>query len=124
MKAIDAAELSAYLDDELDPTRRAEVEQALASDAALRAEFEQLRSHDAAWAAAASSAISEPAKYTSSFAIDFRIVIGIVLLLALRFLPKLDDLVFWGIVIHAIMLVVVLTSIVRMIRTDALATEK
>ncbi len=124
MKAIDAAELSAYLDGELDPPRRAEVEKALASDAALRAEFEQLRLHYAVWAAAASSAISEPAKHTSSFAIDFRIIIGIVLLLALRFLPKLGDLVFWGIVIHAVALVVVLTSIARMIRMDALAMER
>ena len=58
MKPVEPAELSGYLDGELDVARTAEVRELLSRDAALLAQFEALRATDANWRAAASTSVS------------------------------------------------------------------
>lgn len=127
MNPIDPAELSAFLDGELEAARAKDVESAIASDPALRMEFERLQKADAGWAAAARSAISQPtvflASRTTVSSFYVRIAIGAVVLLALRILPKLNDAVAWGAALHSIVLIALLTWVIRSSLRDDVAGD-
>jgi anti-sigma factor RsiW len=123
MKAIDPAELSAYIDGELADSRVEEIGKALASDPAVREEYEQLRALDSAWRFAARSAVARPSFRPATTKRDMRVGLAIVLLLAVRFLPKLGDFFLWAIVLHAGMLLIALAVIIRIVRMDALAAS-
>lgn len=60
MKPVQAEELSALLDGELEPGRAREVEMQIAADPALRAEFEAMSEADAIWRASAGAAAFSP----------------------------------------------------------------
>ena len=124
MKPVEPAELSGYLDGELDVARTAEVRELLSRDAALLAQFEALRATDANWRAAAASAafvprlqLPAPRARATSWA---RIAALALALIALRVLPKLGGPMVWGIALHAVALAIALVWIVRMIRSSAL----
>lgn len=117
MKPIDESELSAYLDDELDPKRTAQVRAALADDEKLAAQLDAFRAVDEAWREAA---------VTARFAPDVRLVratafweswkgIAVLstLLVALRWLPSVTGLLEWGLAIHAAALALVLVWTAR-----------
>ena len=122
MNAIDPAELSAYLDGELDAGRAAEIENAIAGDSTLQAEFERLQALDVEWTVAARTAMSPPLQRTVIARFDAKVCIGIVLLIALRFLPKGDALFFWSILLHAAVFTAVLVWVVRVARSDGPVT--
>jgi len=123
MNPIDPAELSAFLDGELEAARAKEVASAIASDPALRTEFERLRKADTGWSAAARSAISRPtiflASRTTFSSFYMRVVTGAMVLLSLRILPKLNDAVAWGFVLHSIVLIALLTWVIRTTHRDS-----
>lgn len=122
MRPIESAELSAYLDGELDAARAQDVVIALAGDAKLRAELEQLKKQDAAWASAASTAISQPklrlVPEEAKSSARARIVVITMVLVAVRLFPKMEDLFLLGIVLHCAVLVAALAWIVRVMRDD------
>ena len=121
MNAIDPVELSAYLDGEVSAARAAEIRRALATDATLRAQFDRLKALDGKWRAAANSTAAKPVEAIVSPKTDSRFVAALVLLLALRFLPKLGDVVVAAVVLHALVLIIVLAVIVRVARMDAMS---
>jgi anti-sigma factor RsiW len=123
MNAIDPAELSAYLDGEVSVARAAEIRRALATDATLRAQFDRLKSLDGEWTAVADSAVAKPVERVVSLRMDLRFVVALVLLLALRFLPKLGDLVVAAVVLHALVLIILLAVIVRVVRMDVISNS-
>src|SRR5690606_35931446 len=100
MKPVQPAELSALPAGELETSRKAEVEAALAGDPALQARFLALTSADQQWRAAAHAASFqpqidlEPQGSTQRSAI--LITLGLLALLILRFAPKFIDVVTFG----------------------------
>ena len=122
MKAIQAAELSGYLDGELDSHRAAEIEVALTSDPVLRADYECLAKRDSVWKAAAHTAKFDP----KAMVVDNKAFIGsplalaaiIVLAVAARFSLELSDLVVWGLILHSAALALVLPWVIHMARDD------
>jgi hypothetical protein len=122
MKPIQAAELSAYLDGELDSHRAAEVKVALASDPALQAEYECLTQADTAWKAAAHTAKFEP----KATVVGNKTFLGsplalaaiIVLAVASRFALELSDVIVWGLILHSTAMALVLPWVIHMAHDD------
>lgn len=116
MRPIEPAELSAYLDGELAPSRAKEIEARLASDPALRAQYEELRMQDAAWMSAARSALSVPrvrlGPVENRWQFGARSLLLVGGLLAVRLVPKFGELVGLGITLHLIVLALALAWVV------------
>jgi len=117
MKPIEFAELSAYLDGELDSARAEEVRIAIAIDPALRAEFDSLTETDTKWRATAAAANFYPKVRlahisTLTESIPVAAAIGALLVLV-RFLPKLTDTLVWGFIFHGILLASIVIWLVR-----------
>ncbi len=123
MKPVEPAELSAYLDGELEPARAREVQQALEHEPSLRAEFETLNRLDGAWRAAAGSAAFQPrVRLPRGAAASPTLLAGasaIAVLVALRVIPKLTDALGLGLLLHGIALSLILAWLVRLSRQDA-----
>lgn len=124
MNPIEPAELSAYLDGELDAARAREVEAALASSPALREQFKALVSADNSWRATARSASFRPNVRFDADATRTRSVLraagGVTLLLAARIVPKLAGGLELELILNGIALTVALVWIVRMTAADGL----
>jgi len=124
MKPIEPAELSGYLDGELEPDRIREVEAALAIDPVLRADYHVLADADRTWKSAANIAAFlpntqlRPVWSWSLTRSPSAIAAILVLLVVLRITPKLGDFVAWGLIVHAAALAVVLPWVVRMVQED------
>lgn len=120
MKPIEPAELSAYLDGELTPERAREVEAALAGTPALREELQILAHDDAAWRVAARTA-SFPAEvrlpHPRSFGLSAgRALLGILALLAIRFLPRLASTFTLDLALNAVGLAIITVWVVALLR--------
>jgi anti-sigma factor RsiW len=121
MKPVEPAELSAFLDNELDGVRAAEVEAALASDSALRAEFNAVARADAECRSAAGTAAFSPDVRLSAKALPSgpwyltAAVVGV--LVAVRMLPKFSDALEFGFVLHGLALVIVLAWVTWIARS-------
>jgi anti-sigma factor RsiW len=122
MKPIEPAELSAYLDHELEPRRQREIESALAQDEALRTEFAALARLDATWRDAAASARFRPGVRLplarSVVGSSFMVALVAVCLVAVRFVPQLSDAMVLGFLIHGVVLAMVGGWIVRVVEAD------
>jgi anti-sigma factor RsiW len=124
VKPIEPAELSAYMDGELDPARAREVEGALESSPALRAEFNSLVSADNSWRMAARTASFrpgirlQPTDAPLPLRSVFRAAGFVILLLAARVVPKLASTLEVELILNAVALTIALTWIVRMTRAD------
>lgn len=122
MNPIEPAELSAYLDGELNPARAREVESALATSPALQAELDALTKADKTWRMAARlaafrSTIQLPR--TSSRKVPlYRTAGAVVLLLAVRFLPKLAGALDWGLIANGVALAIAMVWVIRMTRAE------
>jgi anti-sigma factor RsiW len=122
MKPIEPAELSAYLDGELNSARAREVQIALADEPRLRADFNTLAEADIIWRAAAESANLRPGvqllpQRRTAHAVSVLGMIGLVtLLVAVRLLPKMTDTLTWGVVLHGLTLAMVLIWVLHMDR--------
>jgi anti-sigma factor RsiW len=118
MKPVELAEISAFLDGELSGARASEVEAALKNDSALRAEFNALAKMDVAWRSVASTSVFVPKVHLASNATLVRLWLGtaaiLIVLVAVRILPKLTDALEFGFVLHGIGLVIVLAWVIRM----------
>jgi anti-sigma factor RsiW len=127
MKPIEPAELSAYLDGELNPIRAREVETAMTNEPALRAEFNALTEADTAWRAAARSAEFRPAvrlrHSTAVWASLPAATAGVALLVAVRILPRLTDTLAWGFFLHGITLAIMVVWVIRLARGGAVAAN-
>jgi anti-sigma factor RsiW len=125
MKPVESAEISAFLDGELSSARASEVEAALKADSALRAEFNALARMDAAWRSVASTSVFAPKVKLARNARLVRPWLGtaaiLIVLVAVRILPKLTDALEFGFVLHGIGLVIVLAWVIRMTRGAAIA---
>ncbi|HEY5103354.1 MAG TPA: hypothetical protein VII70_11275 [Steroidobacteraceae bacterium] len=119
MTAIDPFELSAYLDNELAPGRKHEIEIALSMNALLGSEFSALATADAAWRAAARTAAFVPkVRLTRRASLPqswFAFSAALALLIAVRILPKLSDVLALGFLLHAVALVTCLIWINQMV---------
>jgi anti-sigma factor RsiW len=128
MKFIEPAELSAYLDGELDPARAREVERALAEEPSLRAEFTALTQADAAWRTVARSGEFRPAVWLRygrpPWASVPAAAAGVALLVAVRILPKLTDTLAWGFLLHGIALAIMVAWVIRLARGGALPADR
>lgn len=122
MKPIEPAELSAYMDGELEGARAREVQAALESSPALRGELARLASEDHAWRAAARRASFRPNVRLESSAAPSRSMLraagGVILLLAARAVPKLASTLAVELILNAVALALALIWVVRMTRTD------
>lgn len=120
MNPIEPAELSAYMDGELDPTRAREVETALEGSQALRGELNKLVSADNSWRAAARIASFRPRirLHATPAPLHLRPVVraagGVILLLAVRVVPKLASTLEVELILNAFALAIALIWIVRM----------
>jgi anti-sigma factor RsiW len=125
MKSIQPEELSGYLDGELAPERRREVERALASDAELREQYESLQALDAQCREVATDTqfvpvVSMPSQRTVSKRWLAGPVTVVAFLVALRLTPKLIDAEFAGwIVANAVVLTVLLASVAWTLKKEA-----
>jgi anti-sigma factor RsiW len=107
MEPINPEELSAYVDGELDAHRARQVATAIESDPATRQAYQIIAQADSAWRAAAQSA-----RFRPKTALPSRIALesaasmcaAILLLLAVRALPKLSDAMTWGLMLQGIAL--------------------
>ncbi len=127
MNPIDPAELSAYLDGELSPARAREVESALASSPALQAELDALTNADRSWRLAARSAafrsdIRLPRAAARKVPL-YRTTGAVVLLLAVRFLPKLAGALDWQIIANGVALAIAMVWVIRMTRAGGRETS-
>jgi len=115
MNPIERDELSAYLDGELATQRRQEIQGALANSAALREELQRLTSADSQWRAAARSAVFEPqVRLRTQTSVGFslgRALLCVLLLLAIRALPKLANTVALALGLNALALALALTAV-------------
>lgn len=122
MKPVQAEELSALLDGELEPGRAREVEMQIAADPALRAEFEALSEEDAVCRAAAKAAVFSPevrlpenprgAGWLTALALSIGGLIGVRIVLKLTG----SDVLAFG--LPAISLMLVLAAVVWIARTE------
>jgi anti-sigma factor RsiW len=122
MKPIEPAELSAYLDHELEPSRHREIESALEQDAALRAEFEALASLDATWRHAAAGARFSPGvrlplrrRYLG---LPYALALLVFGIAAIRFVPQLSEAMILGFLVHGVVLALVGGWLVRISEGD------
>jgi len=117
MKPIEPEELSAFLDGELGGARAGEVKAALKSDPVLRAEFNALAEKDAAWQSAAGTSVFAPKVQLARHASSIRPWLGtaaiLIVLVAVRMLPKLTDGLEFGFILHGIALVIALAWVIR-----------
>ena len=123
MNPVAPAELSAYLDGELEVVRSREVTTLLARDPILLGQLHALRAADDRWRAAAGTAVFSatvqlPARDTRA-ASWLGVAMLVVVLLAVRMLPKLSEASLWGVLLHGIALVVVLVWVARTARAGA-----
>ena len=118
MKPIEPAELSAYMDGELDPARAREVETALESSPALRGELNRLVSADNSWRAAARIASFRPSIRLTPEPLQLGPILraagGVILLLAARVVPKLAGTLEVELILNAFALAIALIWIVRL----------
>lgn len=125
MKPVQPAELSALLDGELETSRKAEVEAALAGDPALQAQFLALKSADQRWRKAAHAASFQPqidlGQQGSTLRSATLIVLAVIALIILRFAPKFIDVTTFGIALHIVALVVLLYQLVVMLNDQPVA---
>lgn len=125
MKPIELAELSAFLDGELDSVRTSEVEAALASDSALREEFNTLASVDAEWRSVARTAVFAPNVQLSRnavFAGPWLLTVAVVVVLAaVRFVPKFIDVPEFGFLLHGLTLALVVAWVTRIAQSNVMA---
>lgn len=118
MTPIDPIELSAYLDGELTPARKQEIDEALAMDSALCEELNALARVDAAWRRAAMTAafkadVQLPAR--SVFARNWLPAATVVMVLvAVRLLSNLSGTLALGFVLNSVALAGVLVWVTRM----------
>lgn len=129
MKPIDPAEFSAYLDGELDPQRARELEEAMQRDSALRAEFERLGALDAGWRSAADTArfaprlqpppavLSAPGWFSTGLGRAW-VAPAFVLILVVRFLPKMLASFPAGMALQAAVLGVILFVVARWLSAE------
>ena len=124
MKPVEPAELSAFLDGELSSVRASEVAAALASSSALRAQFDALAGMDAAWQSAADAARFAPQVQLSRNEVFFGSWLGtvavLVVLVAVRILPKVSDTLEFGFVLHGLGLAIVLAWVTGLAREAGL----
>jgi anti-sigma factor RsiW len=117
MKPIELAEVSAYLDGELDSTRAEEVRNAIAIDPALRSIFNGLSEADTKWRAAAAAANFHHAvrlRHLSALAVSMPVAAAIgVMLVLMRVLPKLTDALWFGLICHGILLAAIVVGLVH-----------
>jgi anti-sigma factor RsiW len=122
MRLVEPAELSAYLDGELDPDRARELAAALAEDADLRAAYEALANSDKSWQLAAAAASFKPAidlsSHENSRASRLTEIMVVAVLVALCVMSKTTDAITLGLILHGIALAIALPWIVRMARED------
>ncbi len=126
MNPIDPAELSALMDGELTPERAAEVRAAIAQDAGLKAEFDRLQGMDADWRAAASGAAFRPRVDLAAGAAAWPAalwVLGLCVLTALRFLPKLIDAALLGTALHGAAFAIIVVWVIRALGRSGVALE-
>ncbi|MDT8429518.1 MAG: hypothetical protein RQ757_12220 [Pseudomonadales bacterium] len=123
MKAIEPAELSGYLDRELSEERMLEVQTAIATDSHLCAEFEKLKSAHLGWQTAARYAAFKPEIHLSRPGLwlpaPLTLGVALVLMLVLRFAPKLSDMILPGIILHLLALAIILPWVVKLAKGDA-----
>jgi len=117
MTPVDAAELSAFLDGELAPARAREVEAAIAANPSLRAEFSALSQADTIWRATASSARFQPKIDIAGGVVASGywagLALAVILLVAIRILPKLSGTVELGFLVHSGVLAIFLAWIIQ-----------
>jgi len=126
MNKIDPCEISGLLDGELSPERAAEVRAFIEADASARAEYQRLcRLHDV-WSEAAASAAFQPRVRLNGAAsprVAVSVALGLVVLLAARFLPKLvlplGGIAVQGFVLLAVVAWLVVESVGRKARQDS-----
>ncbi len=127
MKPIDPAELSAYLDGELSPQRKLDVERALQADSALREELRSLTQLDTRLRRVAAEVRPVP-----PVQLDFEttmpkravaiMAVTVALLVAFRLIPKLLDADLLGSMLaNAIVFALLLAGIGVFMRTEAKA---
>jgi len=125
MRPIEPAELSAFIDGELDAGRAAEVRAALASDAALRARYESLAHADAHLRSVAagmtlSPRIRWPAPRTSPAARDARLwqALPVIVIPAAWLVSRLTELDWLAVVASALAFLTLLLSVVRLVLNE------
>ena len=127
MKPIDPAEVSAYLDGELNPERKLDVERALQADSALREELHSLTQLDTRLRRVAAEVHPAP-----PVQLDFEttmpkravviMAVIVALLVAFRLIPKLLDADLLGSMLaNAIVFALLLAGIGVFMRTEAKA---
>jgi anti-sigma factor RsiW len=116
MKPIESAELSAFLDCELDADRACEVQTALEGSPELRAEFDALSAMDAEWRSAAGRSAFEPKVVlpsnpapVESWLITAATVAGLV---AIRMIPKFGGSIEFGFVLHVLALALLMVWLI------------
>jgi anti-sigma factor RsiW len=116
INTINDAEISAYIDDELDSVRMQEVEQELVNDPVLPAQYEDLKTADRRWKSVASSLESHPTIVLPRESLTKNSITAALLLLlaflVLRFVPKFITLMSVGVIIHAIALAFILLWVI------------
>jgi anti-sigma factor RsiW len=121
VKPIEPAELSGYMDGELHPARAREVAAALESSPALQSEFNRLVGADNSWRMAAREARFTPRQPTNvprRLRSVLRAAGSVILLLAVRGVPKLAGTLDVELILNAVALAIALTWIIRMTRAD------
>ena len=125
MRPIEPAELSAFIDGELDAERTSEVRAALASDEALRARYESLAHADAHLRSVAagmilSPRISWPARKASQAAHDASLwrALPVIVIPAAWLVSRLTELDWLAVAASALAFVTLLVSVVRLALND------
>jgi anti-sigma factor RsiW len=125
MNKIDPCEISGLLDGELSPERAAEVQAFIEADASARAEYQRLLRLHGVWSEAAASAVFQPRvrlNRAASPRVAVTVALGLVALLAARFLPKfvlpLGGIAVQGFVLLAVVAWLVVESVGRNARVN------
>ena len=118
-----AEELSALLDDELNPERASQLRSEVASDAMLRAEYEELARIDADLRAMADEAsflpkVELPAERATAWHLPTGVDVTCALVLV-RFLPKLCEAVAGGIALQLMAAAIILLTGIRLCRQQS-----
>jgi anti-sigma factor RsiW len=115
---IEPHELSGLLDGELTSQRAKEVRRSMEDDPKLLAEFERLQRFDNSWSAAASAAAFEPEiilppQRNGQAGLFTGIVPALCVLLAARFLAKLDSTFTISVAVHLVLLLLIIAALIR-----------
>lgn len=117
-KPVQAFELSAMIDGELDEARAVQLRDAIRQDPILRAEFERIEAAHHAWDAAAATACFHPAVHLPRLSTPSTALMSIVALLsfllaAARLISKLLPIeLITAVAVHALMLAATLTMLI------------